>query len=472
MRTRSYLRPLGAVAVLALLAVPLLAGGGVAGAAPRLPAAFDPEILSPRSSGRAIVGFDHRVTGATIARLSRAGIRRAVVLDTIDAVGLAGPVDSYKRVAAWDDVAYVDSDSPITWLNYAAKKDTNVTDVRRGRRPLRRKFNGKGVTVAVVDTGVEAVHQDLDDRVVRHVNFEPAWFFDSINDGKYSDQAAEGTGNPVDSYGHGTHVAGIVAGTGEAADSKADMSGVAPGAKLVNIKIADVHQGVTCSIPCDFGWEMNALVAYEWVIEHRNAKAFPGGIRIATNSWSIYEVDSEAEPITMIVKAAYRKGLVNVFAAGNDGPKRNTVAPGPNSIEQSITVAAACKSVDSCGKDKIAEFSSRGRKVDIAAPGDNVYSTVARASVLWPIGSHEPPGGPADVPDYTGFSGTSMATPHVAGIVALMLDANPKLTPRRVERVLTRTAMDKGPSGFDIAWGHGLANAYRAVVRAQRLRLP
>jgi serine protease AprX len=432
--------------------------------------ALDPEIYADYTSGRAIVGFHHDVGPGTIRRLARAGITRAVVIETIDAVGIVGPISAYERIARWPDVAYVDADSPVRWLNYAAKKDTHVDDVRRGVKPLRTKYTGTKVTVAVIDTGIETAHADLADRVVKHVNFEPAWFFDMINDGVYSDQVAEATGNPIDSYGHGTHVAGIVAGTGESADSIEDMSGVAPGAKLVNIKIADVHEGLTCSVPCDFGWEINALVAYEWVIEHRNAKVFPGGIRIATNSWSIFEVDSEVEPISLIVQAAYRKGIVNVFAAGNDGPDKNTVAPGPNSLEEVITVAAACKSVDSCGKGKIAEFSSRGPQVDVAAPGDNIYSTVARASVLWPIGEHEPPGGPADIPDYTGFSGTSMATPHVAGIAALMLDANPRLTPRRVESILTGTAEDYGKKGFDMAFGHGFVNALKAVNRAEGAR--
>jgi serine protease AprX len=461
-------------AVAAAVAVVLLAGifataGGVAGAA-RRSSVLDHEIYADYASGRAIVGFDHDVGPETIRRLAQAGISRAVVIETIDAVGVVGPLSSYEKIARWADVAYVDADTPLHWLNYAAKKDTHVDDVRRGARPLRTKYNGRRVTVAVIDTGIETAHADLDDRVVRHVNFEPAWFFDMINDGVYSDQVAENTGTPVDSYGHGTHVAGIVAGTGESADSKDDMSGVAPGASLVNIKIADVHEGVDCSIPCDFGWEINALVAYEWVIEHRNARAFPGGIRIATNSWSIYEVDSEVEPISLIVQAAYRKGLVNVFAAGNDGPDKNTVAPGPNSLEEVITVAAACKSIDSCGKGKIAEFSSRGPQVDVAAPGDNIYSTVARASVLWPIGEHNPPGGPADAADYTGFSGTSMATPHVAGIVALMLDANPRLTPRQVERIVTTTAGDYGTNGFDPAFGHGFVNALKAVNRAEAAR--
>ena len=456
----------GALALAAALIASLAVLPGPAGAGTRLPAKFDRDLLAPWASPRAIVGFDHDVDAGTIERLAGAGVTRAVRLDSIDAVGVLGPVAAYERIARWRDVRFVDADGPLRWHNYAAKKDTNVDRVRKGGRPLRSAYTGKGVTIAVIDTGIQP-HPDLDDRVIKHLNFEPGWFMDMINDGLYSDQLAETTANPVDSYGHGTHVAGIVAGTGAFAGEEVDMSGVAPKANLVNFKIADVHQGVTCDVPCDFGWEMNALVAYEYLIEHRRAKEYPGGIRIATNSWSTFEVDSEVEPISLIVDQASKKGIVSVFAAGNDGPDKNTVAKGPNSLESVITVAAACKSVDSCGKGKIAEFSSRGPQVDIAAPGDNIYSAMAQASVLAPLGSHSPPGSPANATMYTGFSGTSMATPHVAGIVALMLDANPRLTPRRVERVLTRTATDRGARGFDTSFGYGLVNALAAVNRVE-----
>jgi serine protease AprX len=460
-------RALGAAVTLLVLGMtssaPAVAYSDVA-ASPK----FDSEILALGASPRAIVGFSHDVTATTMRRLARAGITHAVRLDTIDAVGVLGAVTSYRTIASWDDVVYVDSDSPLQLLNYSAKKDTGVTKVRSGKPPVDRKYTGKGVVVAVIDTGIDSTHPDLDDRVIKHVNFEPSWFFDMINDGVYSDQLSETTGNPIDSYGHGTHVAGIVAGTGEAAEG-ADMSGVAPGAKLVNLKIADVHEGVDCTVPCDFGWELNALVAYEYMIEHRNDEEFGRGIRIATNSWSIFEVDSEVEPITLIVQAAARKGLINLFAASNDGPDENSVAPGPNSLEEVITVAAACKS-DGCGLGTIANFSSRGPQVDVAAPGVAIYSTWARASAFGPIGDHTPPGAPANAAFYVAFDGTSMATPHVAGIVALMLEANSDLTYRRIERILTSTATDYGTSGFDTAFGFGEVNALKAVARAERLR--
>jgi serine protease AprX len=435
-----------------------------------LPAGFDPDILAANASPRAIVGFRHDVGQGTIRRLAAAGITRAVVLDTIDAVGVLGPRAAYQAIARWADVAYVDADSPIRFHNYVTKKDTHVVEARAGKRPLRKGYTGKGVTVAVVDTGVFSPHPDLSDRVVKSVNFEPAWVFDMINDGLYSDRLSELTGSFIDTYGHGTHVAGIVAGTG-AASVGLDMSGVAPGASIANFKIADVWEGVSCSVPCDLGWEINALVAFEYMIEHRNDPVYPGGIRISTNSWGIYEVDSEVEPITLMSREVVRHGITLVFSAGNDGPGQNTVNPGPQRLPEVIVVAAACKSIDSCGAGKIADFSSRGPQVDVAAPGDSVWS--ARAGVYGllggvpaPPGADDPPAAIQNTPFYINLSGTSMAAPHVAGVVALMLEANPRLSPAKVQRILKSTAMDRGARGFDTSWGSGLVNAFAAVQAA------
>jgi serine protease AprX len=430
-----------------------------------LPVKLDKHILDASASGRAIVGFTHNVDATTIERLAAAGIEQAVRLDTIDAVGVIGSLESYARIARWHDVSYVDADTRLQMENYSAKKDTKVYPVRKGAKPLNSKYTGKGAGVAVIDTGIFSPHPDLTDRVSAHFNFEPGWIFDMINDGVYSDQLAEATGNPVDSYGHGTHVAGIVGGTGVSGGDGPDMSGVAPGAKIIDFKIADVTQGVDCSVPCDFGWEINALVAYEYLIEHRKQL----GIDIVTNSWSIYEVDSGAEPITLIVKAAAKRGLINLFAASNDGCEKgkNSVAPGPNRLPSVLTIAAAEKS-DGEGLGHIASFSSCGPQVDVAAPGVDIYSTQA-PSAFAPIGGHTPPGPPSNAAYYTAFSGTSMATPHVAGIVALLLDANPKLTFKQIRSILTKTATDYGANGFDNSWGFGEVNAFKATIRAEKL---
>lgn len=461
------------IATLCLLVAALAAPTTTKAASTKL----DRDLYGPHVSGRAILGFSHDVDAATIARLAKAGIASAVVLDTIDAVGVQGPLASYERIARWDDVTYVDADSRVRFDNYGAKVDTKVTNTRKGNAPLRRGYTGKGVTVGVIDTGIDTTHPDLTDRVVKHVNFEPSWFMDMIHDGKYSDQLSEATGNGIDSYGHGTHVAGTVAGSG-AGGQVEDFSGVANETTLVNLKIADAWQGATCDVPCDFGWEINALVAYEWAIENRNDPAFPGGLRVLTNSWGIYEVDSEVEPITLIVQAAHRKGIVNVFAAGNDGPGANTVNPGPNAVEEVITVGATCKTAGysqttTCKAGEVAGFSSRGPQVDIAAPGVGIWSAMARHSIygisgldVAPPGQSDPGATANNASLYVPLSGTSMATPHVAGIVALMLQANPRLTPSQVEALLIKTATDKGKRGFDNDYGFGFVNAHKAVAAA------
>ncbi len=444
-----------------------------------LPVTFDREILAEGASPRAIVGFRHDVDAATIRRLSAVGITHAVRLDTIDAVGVLGPRSAYLAIARWTDVAYVDSDTPIHGDNYGAKDDTNVYEARAGAKPLKRGYTGKGVTVAVMDTGIDSTHPDLDEQVVQHLNFEPSWFFDMINDGLYSDQLSEATGNPIDTYGHGTHVAGIVAGSGEAAMGGVDYSGVAPEASLVNLKIADAWEGADCSIPCDFGWEINALVAFEYIIENQDDPVYPGGVRAVTNSWGIYEVDSEVEPIVLIVREAVKSGLVVLFSAGNSGPDEGTVGPGPETLPEVITVGASCK-LESCPEGEIASFSSRGRQVDIVAPGQAIWSTRPSLGIYGPLGmavgatldGPAPPGDadPAAMLNNTAFyiplDGTSMSCPHAAGVVALLLEANPKLTPARVQAILKSTARDMGTKGFDTTWGWGLVDAFSAIKAA------
>ena len=457
-------RALGAMVIVALTATALISAP--AGASSKL----DNDLLaSTAKNPRAIIVFKHDVTAKTVTRLAAEGVLQIVRIDTIDAVGAIAPLSAYKKIATWSDVTVVDADSPIHFNLYASKKQIGADRVQAGNTDLGIPFNGAGVTVAVVDTGIDTTHPDLKDNVIEHLNFEGGWFFDMINDGVYSDQVAEASGNAVDSYGHGTHVAGIVAGSGAAAQGGVDMKGVAPGASLVNFKIADVIEGVDCSVPCDFGWEINALVAFEYMIEHRNDPQYPGGIRVSTNSWGIYEVDDpEVEPINLITEAAVKKGIITLFAAGNDGPNANTVGY-PGGVPDVITVAASCKSATGC--NSIAPFSSRGPRVDVAAPGMDIYSTMASASVLGPIGSHTPPPESGTDPVaalnnalyYTGFSGTSMATPLVAGLVALMVQADPGLTPAEAQEILTRTATDKGIEGFDNSWGWGLVDSVRAT---------
>jgi len=439
--------------------------------------------LSPPPPGtlaRMIVSFEHDLGSPTIDRLAAAGVLQAAIFDAIDAAALVAPPEVFQTMATWPDVTRIEADDPVVAANDRARQDTRVNRVRAGAPPLRSGYKGEGVTIAIVDSGIDAVHPDLRDRVALHLNFNPSWFMDDITDGEYSKQLAEVTSG-YDGVGHGTHVAGIVGGTGAAA-TNVDLSGVAPEATLIDLKIGDLETPTLSNPPTELGaFESNVLAAYQWLLDHRLDERFPGGIRITNNSWGVAAtedtVSADDTAVTRIIEKAVSKGVVTVFAAMNEGPGENTVYAGPNSSREVITVANACKTVDSCGAGQIAADSSRGPQVDIAAPGSDIWSALAGTdSAAKAVQGAQPP--PAGDPSaaarnrafYVKRSGTSMAAPHIAGIIALMLEANPDLTPTKVRSFLMKTAADRGPRGFDTAWGAGLVDAFAAVNLAEDAR--
>ena len=466
MRRSNATRWLSALATLLLLSGYQATAGGA-------PAKLDPRVLTGPSP-RAIVLFEHDVTPRTIRRLSEAGIRRALVFDAIDGVAVRGPDSAYRAVARWGDVRWVDDDSRISYGNYQARSSSGVEQVRAGAAPLETGYSGKGLTVAVVDSGVNNLHPDLIDQIETNVNMEPGPQLDDITDGAYSEKHAEA---PVgtDELGHGTHVAGTVAGSGAAARGD-DMTGVAPAAKMLN-----------CKLGLSRAFEAAAIACYQWILDHKNEERFGRhGIRVATNSWHLLDHErSPARPLEEMLRAVVAKGVTVLFAAGNEGPDPGTASTGEAALDEVITVGAACKAEGSdpsyCAPLEVASFSGRGPQVDVIAPGVAVWSTKSPGvfpvlGVVFPQGDTTTPGEPDPIAMannetwYTPASGTSMATPHTAGIVALMLEANPSLTPAKVQRILKVTAGDSGRSGIDSDTGWGHVDALAAVARAEDLR--
>lgn len=453
------------------LAALFIASVTPASAGVTVPAKLNPALLH-LDDARAIVMFDHDVSDATIRRLAGAGITSARVFDAIDTVAVLGPTSAYLAIATWPDVTAVDDDSRVRFFNSIAKKDTKVTKVRSGAKPLRTGYTGEGVTVAVVDSGVDTLHPDLQARFAANLDMEYSPTLDDITDGDYSENNAERP-ESTDEFGHGTHVAGIVGGTGENGRD-ADLSGVAPEATLIN-----------CKIGLSTAFETSALACFQWLLEHRDDPRFPGGVRVVTNSWGLSDT-SQGRPLEDMIRKMNRVGMVVLFAAGNSGGMagdESMVSDYPNRMEEVITVGATCKSSgytrENCaGPRAVANFSSQGPEVDVTAPGSDIWSTKAAASALTALtltSTAPPPGGSA--PDqaanralYTSMSGTSMSTPHVAGIAALMLDANPSLSPALVEKLLIRTSTDMDWPGFDVGYGHGVVNALKAVGAAESLR--
>lgn len=400
----------------------------------------------------AFVVFDHKATNADVARLQRLGVVKLHRFDIVPVIAVVTDLGTLDEAARWPDVVAIRSNDPVRLETNKSKQATKVDQVR-APRPKGLGLTGKGVAVAIIDSGADATHQDFTGRLKTLLNFEGSWIYDNPQDGRFTDRLATGTGQlaGVDEHGHGSHVGGTIAGTGQSATTGTDYTGMAPGADLVIAKIAGTHQGSLY----DFGYEINCMIAMEYLVEHPELK-----VRVINNSWSVYEVDDpRTEPVVMMANALVDRGISLVFAAGNSGPGDGTVS-WPGAAGKVITVAATKKTAPFA----VSSFSSRGYQVDIAAPGEDIMSV--RGKTQLSTGPEDlllsAPDAGQDAPFYMAISGTSMASPHIAGIIALMLQANPKLTPQVVEEVLERTSVDLGEPGKDHQYGYGFVDAFRA----------
>jgi serine protease AprX len=289
------------------------------------------------------------------------------------------------------------------------------------------KSTGKGVGVAVIDTGVVPV-PDLKDQVAYRVDFTPE------HDG-------------LDRYGHGTHMSGIIAGDGTA--SNGQYVGVAPGSHLVSVKVAGYDGATDVSV---------VIAAMQWVILHRlqfNIRVL--NLSFGTDSRQPYVID----PLDFAVEQVWKAGITVVVSAGNRGPGAGSIDK-PADDPYVITVGAVdTKQTTSTSDDTVAPFSARGptqdgfAKPDIVAPGISIVSTRDPNSTVDQL---HPAARVGD--SYFKGSGTSQATAMVSGIVALMNQVNPLLTPNQIKGIVMRTATRlPGQTGS----GAGEVNANAAV---------
>lgn len=427
------------------------------------------------SLGTVIVTFkgEGGLSATDLETLRTVGIEGGYTLDTL---GMAAVPASAGQVRALADHAGVRSIWSNDRLEYYLHEATVMAGVDRMRidTPLTIANGGMPVSgrgdfsVVVNDSGIDGTRSDLSfpDHVVENVQIltdtETASGFTPL-------LAAEGVPDTDTHVGHGTHVAGIVGGTG--GRSGGLYAGVAPGAKIIG-----TGSGAGLFI-------LNALGGFEWSL----ANQFLHNIRVISNSWgSVGEFDPD-NPINVATRRAADRNIVVVFSAGNSGPGLDT----HNSYSQApwvISVAAGTK------EGTLVDFSSRGtpeyeRLNDadpsndfdaptITAPGtgrafdanagrftsdivsvratSNVVSTGLDADTEIPL---------AYVPYYTQISGTSMAAPFVAGVVALMLEADPTLSDEAVKEILQRTATPM-PGYEDFEVGAGYINAWAAVDAA------
>ena len=343
-----------------------------------------------------------------------------------------------RALAARPGVAQVELNGVARAYNDSAQASFGVTQARTddpdldGNTDSPATYSPSDVVIAVVDTGIDATHPQLDDgKVIAFAN--------CLNQ---PNPMSCTTPAPFDDNDHGTHVAGTIAGDGE---GNPLFKGVAPGAALVGIKVLGANGS---------GTDAGVISGIQWAVT--NAAAH--GIEVLNLSLGTDGCFDGTDLTSQAVTAAVSAGLVVVVAAGNAGPEVCTVGS-PGVAQDVITVGAMADTGVTLGslRDEVpgfnqAFFSSRGPtldnrvKPDISAPG--VQITSADANSL---------GG------YQTFSGTSMATPFVAGVAALMLDQQSSLTNAAIKATLMSTAVDWGPSGIDIDYGAGRLDAFAAI---------
>jgi serine protease AprX len=313
-------------------------------------------------------------------------------------------------------------------------------------------FDGTGVGVAIVDSGVAAWHDDLGNNRVVH-------FADFVN----------GQQQPYDDYGHGTHVAGIIAGNGQ--DAGGSRRGIAPGAHLIVLKALDANGDGNVS---------RVIAAIDYAVRNRAAY----NIRILNLSVAagVYE-SYNSDPLTQAARRAVDAGIVVITAAGNLGRDASGAIQyggitAPGNAPWVLTVGASNDrgTVDRAD-DTVASFSSRGPglidgslKPDLVAPGVGIESLADASSFLYQASPAARRWGVSrsGQEPYLALSGTSMAAPIVAGTVALMLNANSALTPELVKSILRSTA--ESSRRYDqFTQGAGFLNSRAAVEAARAL---
>jgi serine protease AprX len=292
-------------------------------------------------------------------------------------------------------------------------------------------IDGDGVTVAVIDTGVAKV-ADLAGRVVGGVDF-------SGGNDPYKDE-----------FGHGTFVAGLIAGNG--ASSSGQYKGIAPKAKIVSIKIAGADGASDVS---------HVLAAMQWAVSYKADFGIRAvNLSLGTDSTQTYHLS----PLNAAVERAWDSGIVVTVSSSNNGPGAGTVTkPGDDPLV--ITVGASDdKGTPARGDDVMAGFSGQGptaadglTKPDLVAPGRSVVSLRAPGSAI----DAAYPGSRVGTAYFKG-SGTSFSTGITSGVVALLLDREPGLSPDQAKARLLGTA-GAGPVGDPNVDGHGALDAYAAA---------
>jgi serine protease AprX len=399
--------------------------------------------------GRSLAAADRAV--------ERTGMTRVTSFDRIGVVVATGTKSQVQAVRAERGVTYVEGNQPLRFFqstSNTATRGLEATQTLTGAdgTPL----TGRGVSVAVIDSGIDPTHPYFREpgggsAVVANLKTLCEPLTESI-----CEVLSLPTNVDTDTLsvgGHGTHVNGIVAGRPTTLTSGAQLQGAAPGAKLVSIST-----GAALVI-------IGADAALNWVLENHEAPCGPGvspttcpSIKVTNNSYGPVgggEFDPESATVKL-QRALAAEGVVTVWANGNDGGDGSESLSNPPGMDPTggiISVASYFDQDIGTRDGTVSDFSSRGMAGDLAtypdisAPGESITSSCRLYLLICMTGLDPQNGpGPLDIGTFNTISGTSMAAPHIAGIVAQMFQADPSATPAQVEDALKSTA-HKYPDG-------------------------
>ncbi|MBI1950456.1 MAG: S8 family serine peptidase [Acidobacteria bacterium] len=389
--------------------------------------------LPDTSSIHVIVTYRSAPTASDLAQLNALGIPGGTIFRWLPMVVMNASRDQIRAIAALPAVRSVYANRTLSFLDQESRDLIGLDEVTSDPAlvtPGGTILSGAGVTIAILDSGVDASHPDLPlgSKVVQNVRVGGAV---GSGPGFTYPAPVEGLQNTDLLLGHGTFVASVAAGTGDA--SGGAHRGVAPGASILSLSAGDL-------------FIVNVLEGFDYILT--NASRF--GVRVINCSWGTQGFFDPDDPVNIATHILHDSGMTVVFAVGNHGPAPDTLNP--------YAVAPWVVGIGSTRKDgRLSPFSSRGIFEELlyhptlVAPGEAITGASPAA-----LNGGSP---------YSVASGTSYAAPHVAGVVALLLEARPSLSPAEIKRILQATAIPM------LAWdrsevGAGGLDAWAALTQA------
>lgn len=401
------------------------------------------------SGVNAVVTFHQYPSEADLNSLRQIGIMGGTMFRVLPMIYVSGTRQQLAAVSQLPNVRSIYGNRTLKFDSDPYFKPTQVsrvpTDQTLQTRNAGLPVTGKNVTVAVLDTGVNGLHNDLSGRVVQNVRLVDT---QSLPLGFTYPTPIENLPNTDLLGGHGTFVSGVIAASGVSSSGK--YNGVAPGANILGLSAGDLNL-------------MFVLSGFDYILQ----KGADYNVRVVNCSFSTEAMFDFNDPVNIATRMLTNNGVSAVFSAGNTGPGNATLNP-----------YAAAPWVVSVGatdeKSVLAGFSSRGVFGDplfspsLVAPGVNVVSLRAlgtQTGTLGVAGADLSRLTLGELPFYTTASGTSFSAPQVSGAIALMLEVNPNLSPARIKNILQRSATPL-PNYFAHEVGAGMLNTYAAVLEA------